>query len=489
MAAPAPISNPAVTGVQVYYIPRDGDPPNAGAAYLSAFTATRTAWTNQVLMRRLAALDPTEQQKQLNQLVAEKGRLLDAQASSGRVGAQVAQQQANNEVEILKLQAQARIADKKNQTDVQVARIGQDTELLKAGNVTHQAALDVLGGAQSAVNAAVANIAAGRGTVDENVRALQNALYASRETLDGSGLKGTPEALGVANQLNATQIPIDDPAVVAKIKGTIGAYFPPEIRGNIPNRGVGNASGDVDKLIADFLGSGSPAATGTRGSTGSAAASGPPRGGRPTAGDPLTDAISAIDDLIAQRQAAYDRNPFGKLGGFRDPLYGLGKQQFADAPLVAKPTPRMAPEDFLSFDAPPPIQRTAPATAEKTAPAAQRPAPTPTKPEPLNGWGMTPDEGYRWDVARTLMMSGKGPVAAPNPPPTRGPVQLAPVEDQATAMARAAGQQRLDTDSFSDELSRLIGMLTYQGDEEEARKRGLTVEQWRAIQASMNAAR
>jgi hypothetical protein len=365
MAAPQQLGGSDLSGLGLFYVPPT-EVPNIAAAFIANYTATRVPWAAEVFKRRLAALDPTARNAALVRLQEARNKLVAEMAADQRNAERIGADKGIEAARVLQTIIQAKAKEQETFGGIAEANIQAQTEALKARQISSGAAKRIaadIDRAKSAADyqlsqlgnnpdpAAVAEVMSGYHQTIRNARKAMET-----EQLDA----GEKDAIGdmVTGQTWA------DPGVAEKAGLIHDAYFQPSERGETRSFGVGrlNVEQAGDDAISFLMrsrgadgGSGgassvdsspqpapsvprsppsaapaTPNPSPAPGVTGGQAGGGPRADTTRTAAarpsDVYSRELARIDELMNEVKSGED-GPFGQLGGFTDPLYGLDQRK------------------------------------------------------------------------------------------------------------------------------------------------------------------
>lgn len=360
MSAPQQFAD--LGGMPLFYVPPDGEPPNAAAAFLTTMVGQRVKNAEEMLARRLASLDPTARNEQLAALAKTRADLVAQLASNERSrddnDTKRAVAKGSNFDELTKyFAAQAQVQGGLAEADkrIEAARY-ENRALNQAGQNIVRDAQGVMSSTAAELRAAAAlgDPAAREAAVNQAMSGFVRRMNAASQATDALPNTGEQDAVAERVQELSRQLDIGDPDIMERMGRVVSSTFqrPGSIAGS--PRGVrfedpadiARKTLAVDELLGTSTGS-SSSATSTSTQSGR---SGVPRADvAQTAGtlssgrvapsgagaDSASDAevrrqLSALDDLEA-RIRAYD--PRETLGGLYDPYPGARPER-----------PRVTPE-------------------------------------------------------------------------------------------------------------------------------------------------
>lgn len=313
-----------------YFVARD-QLPNPFAAFWHAYLAQYNPKAMAAFTARLRALDPSEQLRYVAALEESKTRLLEAQAANERSVRNAVLQEGLSEDESARLAAQLDMQARGQDTDLAVARIGQQTELTKAGTLSDEGRR-IANDLQTRVNAAQ-RYALETGDLAGMQTQIEQATVKAQA--DAQNLAPMERTVGLPNAIDGmlSGSMISDPAVRADIRAIVAPAFGRP--SSVPTTGAGVRAPRTAEQIRDFastLRGGGPSAAATAPATSSPAPAGQGAGTpvpSPGTGGGSGNAVPAGSDAelkqgvkeIEGKQAAAAAAPkFGALGGFTDPL-------------------------------------------------------------------------------------------------------------------------------------------------------------------------
>lgn len=336
----------------LFYVPIDGQAPNAAAAFIATMTQQRVRQAEDMLARRLAALDPSARNAQLAELAKVRADLVGQLASSERsridASAKTTVAKASNFDELVRLaQTEATVSGGLSEAAMNLEAEEHRARALKEGG--QNVLTDVQGALQTAgrrlrdAYLLPAGSAERKAAADQVYRDLVPRLGAASRAAGQLPSQGEQDA--VADRINefAATTDIGDPAELERFRKAVGTAF--SRPGTIAPTRRGFVRADPEDIarqtvrVGDILGEPTGAVTG--GSAGATVGVGsssrrpassvaPERagselssaGGAPNAGgadEDIREQLKALDALEDQIRS-YD--PRKALGGLYDPYPG-----------------------------------------------------------------------------------------------------------------------------------------------------------------------